>query len=223
MNNLIFDIGFNNGDDTAFYLYRGFNVIAVDANPIMTMNGSKRFAKEIDEGRLVIINKGIAPDRVSMPFYINTVNDQLSSFIKDAGGRGDDRTIFVEVECVKITDLLSRYGIPHYLKIDIEGYDRKALSTIDPTLYATIPTYISAECHEEGCIDELVRLGYNSFKFISQNDFARQNMEGWSFSRNSSGNFGEDTTEPWVSESMVRDMFRSAPTDDWFDIHAKKV
>ena len=44
---LIFDIGFNNGDDTAHYLTRGFEVLAVEANPELVEAGRKRFADAI--------------------------------------------------------------------------------------------------------------------------------------------------------------------------------
>lgn len=30
---LIFDIGFHKGEDTRYYLYRGYDVVAVDAAP----------------------------------------------------------------------------------------------------------------------------------------------------------------------------------------------
>ena len=33
MENLIFDIGFHKGEDTLFYLLKGYRVIAVDADP----------------------------------------------------------------------------------------------------------------------------------------------------------------------------------------------
>ena len=32
---VIFDLGMHNGDDTAFYLSRGFNVVALEANPAL--------------------------------------------------------------------------------------------------------------------------------------------------------------------------------------------
>ena len=33
MKDLIFDVGCNNGDDTDFYLRKGFRVVAIDADP----------------------------------------------------------------------------------------------------------------------------------------------------------------------------------------------
>jgi hypothetical protein len=43
--NLIYDIGMNNGDDTAYYLQRGFRVIAVEANPALVSQAIQRFER----------------------------------------------------------------------------------------------------------------------------------------------------------------------------------
>jgi hypothetical protein len=39
---LIYDVGMNNGDDTAYYLSRGFRVIAIEASPVMVEDASRR-------------------------------------------------------------------------------------------------------------------------------------------------------------------------------------
>ena len=39
---LVFDIGMNNGDDTAYYLHRGFRVVAVEADPILCAAATTR-------------------------------------------------------------------------------------------------------------------------------------------------------------------------------------
>ena len=46
-NDLIFDLGFHNGDDTAYYLERGYRVLGVDANPSVIDAGSKQFERPI--------------------------------------------------------------------------------------------------------------------------------------------------------------------------------
>ena len=40
---LIFDIGFHKGEDTRYYLYRGYDVVAVDAAPDMIAQGKRMF------------------------------------------------------------------------------------------------------------------------------------------------------------------------------------
>lgn len=46
---LVYDVGLFDGGDTAYYLFRGYNVVAVDANPVMVEKARTQFAKEIKE------------------------------------------------------------------------------------------------------------------------------------------------------------------------------
>jgi 16S rRNA A1518/A1519 N6-dimethyltransferase RsmA/KsgA/DIM1 with predicted DNA glycosylase/AP lyase activity len=68
-NDLVYDIGMNNGDDTAFYLACGFRVVAVDADPHLAALAAKRFKAELEAGRLTILNVGIADQEIpTTPF-----------------------------------------------------------------------------------------------------------------------------------------------------------
>lgn len=51
---LIYDVGLFDGGDTAYYLFRGYNVVAIDANPVMVERARLRFAKEIRDKRLTL-------------------------------------------------------------------------------------------------------------------------------------------------------------------------
>jgi hypothetical protein len=44
----------NNGDDTAYYLRRGFRVLAIEANPDLVANAEIRFAGKIGKRRTSI-------------------------------------------------------------------------------------------------------------------------------------------------------------------------
>ncbi|MBL7745080.1 MAG: hypothetical protein JNN00_16520 [Chitinophagaceae bacterium] len=58
--NLIFDIGLHTGEDTTCYLKNGYNVLAVEANPVLADYCKKKFIDAITNGQLVILNAGIA-------------------------------------------------------------------------------------------------------------------------------------------------------------------
>src|SRR5271156_4683019 len=53
---LIYDVGMNNGDDSAYYLRNCFDVVAIEAHPVLVEQARNRFAKEIDDGRLTILD-----------------------------------------------------------------------------------------------------------------------------------------------------------------------
>jgi hypothetical protein len=47
INDLIYDVGMNNGDDTACFLSLGFRTVAIEANPELVKYAKARFAHEI--------------------------------------------------------------------------------------------------------------------------------------------------------------------------------
>ena len=67
---LIYDVGMNNGDDTAYYLRRGFRVVAIEANTRLAKCAAERFRTRISSGQLRILNIGIAAEEGELPFWI---------------------------------------------------------------------------------------------------------------------------------------------------------
>src|SRR5262245_6208551 len=59
---LIYDVGMNNGDDTAYYLRRGFRVVAIEADTRLAKYAGERFGTQISSGQLRILNIGIAAE-----------------------------------------------------------------------------------------------------------------------------------------------------------------
>ena len=49
---LVYDVGMHRGDDTAYYLHKGFRVVGVEANPAMADHLRGRFKSEIATGAL---------------------------------------------------------------------------------------------------------------------------------------------------------------------------
>jgi len=49
---LIYDVGAHKGEDTEFYLKKGFSVVAIEANPALCLGLTKRFEEFINSGRL---------------------------------------------------------------------------------------------------------------------------------------------------------------------------
>ncbi len=140
---LIFDLGMNNGDDTAFYLSRGYSVVALDANPALCERAQARFRAAIDDGRLKIVNAAIWEKDGQTSFYVNLDNDHWSSL--DIGWAGRDATKCKEivVQCVTLGSLFAEFGLPYYLKIDVEGVDQSVLEQLRGS--DLLPLYVSVE------------------------------------------------------------------------------
>jgi FkbM family methyltransferase len=173
---LIYDIGLFDGADTAYYLFRGYNVVAVEANPLMIQQAESRFSKEIAAKRLTLLHVGVSDTAGAATFWISDHPD-WSSFDRACASRDGTAHIPVSVSTVPFSRLLAEYGVPHYLKIDIEGNDRLC---IDALRGSEIPKYISVESECVGdttvlgdkealAILELLRdVGYRQFKLVNQ-------------------------------------------------------
>ncbi|MCE3282686.1 MAG: methyltransferase FkbM family [Chitinophagaceae bacterium] len=232
-NDWIFDIGMHKGEDTRYYLRKGFKVLAVEANPLLAKENGQRFKPAIDAGRLTIVNAGIADHEGILPFYVNHRLSEWSSFDKATGTRDNTEYHVIDIPCVTTLSLFERYGIPHYLKVDIEGFDHYCLRDIPGS--GEKPRYVSCEAVHLEWLDILVDKGYTKFKLLNQaNDFKPINLQQersplfprYEIIKNglklrlqkfipfkhlygSSGPFGEDTAGDWLAPETVRELYRA--------------
>jgi len=98
---LIFDIGMNTGDDTAYYLHRGYRVMAVEANPDLVAVARDRFRPVIASSRLIIHNVGIAEREGDFPFWVCERHSEWSSLDRDLAARDDSAHHEITVPCVR--------------------------------------------------------------------------------------------------------------------------
>lgn len=227
---LIFDIGFHKGEDSKHYLDLGYKVIAVEANPLLVDFGKRKFANHIKSGQLVLLNKGIANKNETLTFWINDKCSEWSSFDKNIGCRDNTPCHSVAIDCIKTADLINEYGIPFYMKIDIEGYDIYCIESLHPN---QIPKYISCEAQQIEWLDTIYDKGYRKFKIINQADrfneliiqrekssmhhYKRYLINGimhrtsefisWKFPIKSSGPFGENTKGSWKTIDEVKKLY----------------
>jgi FkbM family methyltransferase len=165
ISDLIYDVGVHNGDDTAYYLHKGYRVVSVEANPLRVKEAQSRFKAEIDQGRLVLLNVGVSPHEGIADFWVSDQKDDWSSFDKSVAGRNNLPCHPEPVQCMPFRKILEKYGTPYYLKIDIEGNDIHCLNDLDAR---DLPRYVTIEAHSLEYLLILSRLGYNGFKCTSQ-------------------------------------------------------
>ncbi|MGA3131145.1 MAG: FkbM family methyltransferase [Terracidiphilus sp.] len=160
---LVFDIGLSNGDDSRYYLDLGYSVVGVEANPLRVDECKLRFEKEIEQGRMKVVNLGVLKQPGSFTFYRNLVMDDRSSFVQRDGNQEDWEEI--EIRCVTTRDLIDEHGTPYFMKVDIEGADLQALATLP---LSNCPPYVSLELGSTGeeILNRLIELSYTAFKFI---------------------------------------------------------
>ena len=166
---LMYVIGFHSGDDTAYFLERGHDVISVDANPAMINDGLTHPLIRLThtQGRLKAIARGlirqVAHSNESLTFYLHRKITEWSTFNRPSADKMSSfDTIMVPV-CT-CGELIRRYGKPYYyIKVHIEGFDEACLASLE---VGRLPAYVSTE--DPLRLGHLLSLGYRSFKMVSQ-------------------------------------------------------
>jgi FkbM family methyltransferase len=221
---LIIDAGMNNGDDTDFYLAKGFRVVAVEANPSLVERAKERFASQIAAKRLSIYGVAINNHDGVVEFFEDVKDDGRSSLSHDYAEQnvtargGAWRPI--EVPCLRMERILGETGVPYYMKIDIETADRLCLEALKE--YRCRPRYISFELNlanfEETFLNLklLWDLGYRSFKLVNQAlhhliHLPSPPREGshvdFHFKKRMSGPFGEETPGRWMTIDQTAEKY----------------
>lgn len=242
---LIFDIGMYDGSDTAYYLERGYRVIAVEANPELASSARQKFDTQIALGQLVCINAAISPE--GNPVELRLSGDDLGSSTLFGDRIAHRRPVgSITVPGITIDHLIEEHGVPIYMKVDIEGADRFCVLSLTAE---NCPKFLSFEIGDD--VEELLlhaaNIGYKRFKVINQNSFrelvnvdcvydriARRLMRYLGYADpnmvrragrffvtgHSSGPMPWESDGRWRSFDDTRSIISRAELPGWNDIHA---
>lgn len=223
---LIYDVGIHQGQDTEYYLKKGYRVIAFEANPENAEFCRNKFADEISNGRLIIVEGAITDKRKKsnrshkVKFYRNLNSSFWGSTCDEWAYRNEvmgTENEIIEVEAVDFAACLEKYGIPFYLKADIVGSETTCLKAL--LEFENKPDYLSIRSEKvifSKLLEEfrlLQELGYAKFKAIQQDVTDWQvalNGSGnvYTFQEGASGPFGEETERNWKTYEQVLGEYR---------------
>lgn len=221
---LIYDLGLHKGEDTDFYLRKGFRVVSVEANQALAAACAQRFADDVAAGRLTVVPKAISRTPGVIDFYVNDHVSEWGTADPEWAERNDKRGATsqkIQVQAVTLGDLIEAHGVPYYMKIDIEGFDRLCLEQLHEL--GMKPRHVSVESSATsmsetfGLLDLLERMGFTRFKIVPQHDIRHQvcpspAREGsyvdYAFSSGSSGLFGNEAPGAWSDLASVRKKYR---------------
>jgi FkbM family methyltransferase len=215
---LIFDVGFHRGEDTSYYLRKGFRVVAFEAHPELVEAGRRRFAAEIADGRLEIVSGAItAEQRETVTFFTHSRMSIWGTTEAQWAERNEvmGESVPVTVPAVDFAACLRDHGVPQFAKIDIEAADMLCLEALAGVEPDQRPRYASIEAEAEswsGAVrqfDLLESLGYTRFAIVQQGNVGGRvgritTRDGraipFRFEMDGSGPFGEDLRAPWTDK-----------------------
>ncbi|UFH55443.1 FkbM family methyltransferase [Spirosoma sp. KNUC1025] len=127
---LCFDVGANIGNRVKPFLALGARVVAIEPQKECCDILKKRFSNSI-----VIINKGLGAQEESRDFYVSDAST-ISTFSSDWMEATTETKRFEgytwsetrRVEVTTLDQLIAQYGLPDFIKIDVEGFEQEVIS-----------------------------------------------------------------------------------------------
>jgi FkbM family methyltransferase len=168
---LCFDIGANYGDRTSTFLELGAIVVAVEPQDDCMEFLRLKYGRN---PRVKLIHQGLADHPGERTLAINPQNPLVASMSPDwiAGIRQRPRfsqTEWSTVRTVPVTtldELIQRYGLPAFCKIDVEGFEYQVLQGLSQPIPSVsleyTPELIEMAC---ACVDYLEKLGVYQFNY----------------------------------------------------------
>lgn len=223
---LVFDVGMHRGEDTAFYLKKGFRVVGFEAVPGLAAECRERFAAEIADGRVRIVEGAICPPGSgdTVQFFQNSKSSVWGTIHETWAARNNRfraPSEVVEIAAVDFGECLHRFGMPHYLKIDIEGADTLCLEALCGL--SERPDYVSLESCKTDFgellreFELLGRAGFDRFAAVQQADIHLHPFEGFTrtgeplrhvFEPGASGAFGPELPVPYLDKDAAIQEYR---------------
>lgn len=158
---LIFDIGANIGVYAESLQSIGARVVAVEPNP----ECAQQIGWTTSTEWVTVVNAAVGDKIGTGKLFVNEAN--VLSSMSSEQVRAERRKAWVreiDVSVVTIDSLIDRYGMPRFIKLDVEGFEVEVLSGMSRQ-----PEYLSFEFHGNNLAK--VQACFEKLSPLSQYDF----------------------------------------------------
>jgi FkbM family methyltransferase len=164
---LVFDVGANVGGKAAAFLSLGARVVAVEPNSNCTGYLLRKYRHAIQGERLHVECAAVASTNGELSLTVVDPDSAMCSgepdFLEYARTIGYKGVQAITARSITLDCLIERYGLPDFIKVDVEGMDADVLKGLSQR-----PRSLSFEYHTAAalwpktreCFNQVLRLGF---------------------------------------------------------------
>ena len=163
---LFFDIGAHLGEKSKKILDKNLNIVMLEPLPqcVKQLRESFKNNKNVE-----ILEKAVGKTVGNMTLEVNSKMPTISTMAKHwKSGRFSDQKWDqkISVEVTTLDHLIKIYGLPNYIKIDVEGFELDVLLGLSQKA-GIISFEFTSEFFDQStkCLNYLKKIGYNQFNF----------------------------------------------------------
>ncbi len=163
---LFFDIGAHLGDKSQQFIDKNLKAIMVEPLPQCIDQLKVRFK---ENNNVEIIQKAVGRSNGNVILEVNSKTPTTSTMAKHwkkgrfSSEKWDQK---ISVEMTTLDQLISVYGIPNYIKIDVEGFELDVLFGLSQKV-GIISFEFTSEFFDQTvhCLNYLKKIGYSEYNF----------------------------------------------------------
>lgn len=210
---IYFDVGANFGNRIDPIIDDGISIVAIEPQPKCIKKLKRKFGN-----RITLITKGVGAKKDVMTMFLakaHTISTFSKDFIKDTQESGRfskykwEKEIEVEVET--LDNIISEYGKPTFMKIDVEGFEFEVLKGLNTPIKYISCEYTVPERKDSllNCIDRIVEI--SGEKNVVFNYSVGESMK-WAL-------------EKWITPTKMKELAvsQSFIDTDFGDIYSKII
>jgi len=170
---LVFDIGANIGSWSLSNVNNYDKIIAIEASPITF----QKLLNNVKHDNIVPLNYAVCNNNGNDIIFYQASNDVLSTINKNWLTNPESRFFnhpFMQITCKTITidSLIKEFGIPDFIKIDVEGGEFDCISSLTQKVNNICFEWAS-ETNDItfNCLDYLNNLGYDQFSIQLEDNY----------------------------------------------------
>ena len=163
---LFFDIGAHLGEKSKKILDKNLRIVMLEPLPQCVKQLKKNFK---NNKNVEILEKAVGKTVGNMTLEVNSKMPTISTMAKHwKNGRFSNQKWdqIISVEVTTLDYLIKIYGLPSYIKIDVEGFEHDVLLGLSQKA-GIISFEFTSEFLDQSikCLNHLKKIGYNEFNF----------------------------------------------------------